>query len=200
MLDMPRIGLFGGTFDPPHLGHLIIAQCAYAQLALDQVVFVPAANPPHKQDLQISAADHRLAMVALAIANNPAFALSRLDTDRPGPHYTVDLLHLFGQQHPADLYFLMGGDSLRDLLSWRNPAEILALAHLAVVQRPNAAFDLATLSQALPQLPARCTLVAAPQIDISASTIRAATQNPQGLRYLVPDSVLAYIAAHKLYR
>ena len=116
---MRRIGILGGTFDPPHVGHLILAQHALEALDLDVVLFVPAGDPPHKRDAYKTPVDHRVAMLALAIGPNPGFSLSRVDVDRPGPHYSVDMVRLIGEQHPdADLYFVMGGDSLRDLPRW----------------------------------------------------------------------------------
>ena len=133
-----RLGIYGGTFDPPHLGHLVLAESAADSLQIDRVLFVPASSPPHKDRSAIrSPAEDRFRMVELAIADNPRFAVSRLDMDRPGPHYSVDLLRLVREQHPhAELFFLIGGDSLRDLPAWSRPDELITLTTLAVMRRP----------------------------------------------------------------
>lgn len=137
---MTRIGILGGTFDPPHIGHLLMAEFAADALGIDRVLFVPAANPPHKPGTVRVSAAHRLAMVSLAVGSNPLFALSLIDIDRPGPHYTVDLLGILCDQYPdAELYFILGSDSLRSLPQWRHPDELIRRARLAVVERPGGA-------------------------------------------------------------
>ncbi|GAB4415885.1 MAG: nicotinate-nucleotide adenylyltransferase [Anaerolineae bacterium] len=197
-----RLGIFGGTFDPPHLGHLILAECAADCLRLSRVLFVPAANPPHKQSSAIRAsAAHRLAMTELAIAGNPRFALSRVDMDRPGPHYTVDMVRLLREQYPgAELFVLLGGDSLRDLPTWSRPAELINLAALAVMQRPGVEPDLDALAAVLPGLRDRLHWIPAPPIDLASSAIADLVAAGRSIRYLVPDRVLDYITAHRLYR
>jgi nicotinate (nicotinamide) nucleotide adenylyltransferase len=141
--SLTRLGILGGTFDPPHYGHLILAEMAADGLSLDCVLFVPAADPPHKGALRASA-EHRAALVERAIAGNPRFALSRVDLDRPGPHYTADMLRLLRQEFPAaELVFLIGSDSLRDLPKWSRPGELIRLARLGVMHRPGSAPDLA---------------------------------------------------------
>jgi nicotinate-nucleotide adenylyltransferase len=195
-----RLGIFGGTFDPPHLGHLILAETAADSLQLSQVLFVPAADPPHKTKLRTSA-EHRLAMVERAIAGNPQFGISRVDLDRPGPHYTVEMLRLLHQDYPgAELFFLIGGDSLRDLPTWSRPAELIREATLGVMRRPDATLDLEELEQKIPGIRRCLTWIEAPQIEISASDLAARLAAGQSIRYQVPDAVCAYIEEKQLYR
>ena len=198
-----RLGIYGGTFDPPHLGHLILAETATDSLNLARVLFVPAANPPHKAASTIRAeASHRVAMVTRAIAGNERFALSRVDVDRPGPHYSVDMLALLRAEFPAaEFVFLIGADSLRDLPTWYHPAEVLELATLGVMRRPGVGPpDLSVLERDLPGLSARVEWVNAPLIDIAARDLARRFANGQSVRYQLPDAVLAYIKQHGLYR
>lgn len=197
---MKRIGILGGTFDPPHYGHLILAELAAEGLALDCVLFVPAADPPHKGALRASA-EHRTAMVERAIAGNPRFALSRVDLDRPGPHYSVDMLRLLKVEHPqAEFVFLLGGDSLRDLPTWSRPNELIALARLGVMRRPGSTPDLARLERDIPGIRARIDWIDAPRIEISASALARRVSAGLSIRYQTPDAVRAYIEEHHLYR
>ncbi len=196
-----RLGVLGGTFDPPHLGHLILAECALDALNLEAVLFVPAADPPHKDGDTLTPIEHRLAMVEAAIAGNSRFALSRADLDRPGPHYTVDMLKLLHEEYAgAELYFLMGGDSLHELLTWRDPAGILAQAHLGVARRSDAPLDLTDLALRLPGIMKRVATIQAPVIGISATLIRKRLQSGASIRYQVLPEVEAYIVEHGLYR
>lgn len=195
-----RLGLFGGTFDPPHLGHLILAECASDALALSRVLFVLAADPPHKRDQQLAPVEHRLAMLRLAIADNPRFALSRIDLDRPGPHYSVDTVRMAQIQYPgAELFFLMGGDSLRDLPTWHNPAGLVAQAMLGVVHRPGETLALDTLLTQIPELAGRVAFVEAPEVGISATDLRRRARTGRSLRYQLPEVVRAYVHDHHLY-
>ena len=135
---MRRIGLFGGTFDPPHLGHLVLAEWARMRLRLDRVVFMPAGTPPHKRGRRLTDAAHRLAMTRLAVRGNPAFVVSAFEARRAGPSFTVDTLrHLRGRQPGARFYLLMGADSLADFPTWHQPGEIARLATLVVAARPD---------------------------------------------------------------
>ena len=197
-----RLGILGGTFDPVHLGHLILAEAAAEHLALDQVLFVPAGLQPLKQGRPTAPAEHRVHMVELAIADNPRFALSRVDVDHAGPSYTVDTLdRLRAAWGPiAQFWFIVGLDSLATLRAWRDPAGILTRARLAVAPRAGVAVDLPALTAALPVLPDRLDHIPAPLIEISASDLRARAAAGRSLRYLVPDAVAAYIAAAGLYR
>ncbi len=200
--SIERLGVFGGTFDPPHLGHLVLAEAAADHLGLASVLFVPAAIPPHKEASAVRAgAEHRLAMTQLAIAGNPRFALARTDLDRPGPHYTVDMLRLLRDEHPrSELVLLIGGDSLRDLPTWSRPEELIALASLGVLRRPADDLNLNALERAIPGLAARTAWIPALRLDIASSAIATAIAAGRSVRYLVPDAVLAYIEAHGLYK
>jgi nicotinate-nucleotide adenylyltransferase len=198
---MTKLGIFGGTFNPPHIGHLIMAETAADRLGLDRVYFVPAGDPPHKIGLPRASVEERLQMVRLAIADNPRFILSRLDVDRPGPHYAVDMVRLFQQEHPqAEVYFLMGSDSLRDLLSWERPAELVAACRIVVMNRPVVPPDMDVLTANLPHLPAKLIYIDSPEIEISSTNIVARLQAGQSVRYRLPDPVLAYIHQEGLYR
>ena len=195
-----RIGILGGTFDPPHFGHLRLAEAALTQLHLDKVLFAPAGVQPLKQGHPATAPEHRARMVELAIAGEPRFALSRADLDRPGPHYTVDLLVIIQRQYPgAALWFIMGEDSLGDLLRWRNPARIIQLVRLAVLRRPGYEPDWAGLDRALPDLRARLDWIEHAEIDISASDIRQRVQRGLPIAPLAPARVIDYFVTHHLY-
>jgi len=197
-----RYGVFGGSFDPPHYGHLALAETARTQLSLARVLFVPAGHPPHKPDLRLSAPEDRAAMVEAAIADNSAFSLSRVDLDRPGPHYTVDMLALLRGRHPevTAWFFLMGEDSLHDLLTWREPEEILQQARLAVMPRMGKPADMVLLSAEIPMLSDCLVWLDVPPVAFSATELRARVVKRLPLRYLVPPSVDAYIRDHKLYQ
>lgn len=200
MTAYTKIGIFGGTFNPPHLGHLILAETSADALQLERVFFVPASNPAHKLDMKLVSAEHRYQMVKLAIAGNPRFEVSRADMDRPGPHYTLEMIQIFRDQYPnAEIYFLMGSDSLRDFLSWSRPADILEMTQLVVMQRPDMYPDLAMLTRHIPRLLERVYFLDAPEIEISSTDIVAHLKQRLSVRYRVPDSVLAYLTEYKLY-
>jgi nicotinate-nucleotide adenylyltransferase len=191
----------GGTFDPPHYGHLRLAQAARDQLSLDRVLWVVAADPPHKQDRRITPVRDRLDLVAAAIAGQPGHELSRVDVDRPGPHWAADTVALVAAQHPgAELFFLMGGDSLRDLPTWGRPREFLAHTRLGVLRRPGALVDLEALEAVLPGITGRVDFIAAPRLDVSAHDIRRRAAAGLPITGLVPPAVEALIAARRLYR
>jgi nicotinate-nucleotide adenylyltransferase len=195
-----RLGILGGTFDPPHFGHLRMAEAALTQLSLDQVLFAPVGVQPLKQEERSSTPEHRARMVELAIADDPRFALSRADLDRPGPHYTVDLLSIIQQQFPdAALWFIMGEDSLGDLLRWRDPARLIQLARLAVLRRPDYQPDWPTLDRELPDLRARIDWIEHTAINISATEIRQRVQHGLPIEALMPERVITYLAAQRLY-
>jgi nicotinate-nucleotide adenylyltransferase len=196
-----RLGILGGTFDPPHFGHLRLAEAALTQLSLDQVLFAPVGVQPLKQEERSSTPEHRARLVELAIADNPRFALSRADLDRPGPHYTVDLLTIIQQQYPAAaLWFIMGEDSLSDLLRWRDPARIMQLARLAVLRRPGIQPDWPALDRELPDLRARIDWIEHGAIDISATDVRQRVEHGLPVDALVPAKVIEFIRAHHLYQ
>ena len=192
----------GGTFDPVHHGHLVAAAEVHASLRLDHLVFMPAGQPPHKRDLTISDARHRVRMLELATAGRPHFALSALDLAADRPSYTADLLaHLratWGAAH--DLFFVMGEDSRRDFPQWHAPERVAALAHLAVVTRPNIETDLDAIVRAVPALAGRIHCIAIPQLDIASHDLRARVAAGRPIAYQVPAAVEAYIAEARLYR
>jgi nicotinate-nucleotide adenylyltransferase len=198
--EVGRLGILGGTFDPPHYGHLMLAENGRVQLGLERVLFVLAGQPPHKPRCPVASSHHRLAMVEASIADNPTFAVSRIDLDRPGPHYTVDMLALLGQEYPAaELFFLMGGDSLTHFLTWRDPVGIVRQAWLAVMQRPGHVPDMEALERVVPGITRRIAWLDVPRLDISSSDLRQRVREGLPLRYLVPPPVEAYICEHSLY-
>jgi nicotinate-nucleotide adenylyltransferase len=196
-----RIGVFGGTFDPPHIGHLIIANELRFALSLERVLFVPAGRPPHKEGQIISDDEHRLAMLRLALDEAPEFEVSMVDLDRRGPSYTADTLELLRERlRPAVIVFLMGEDSLRDLPSWHEPDSIAVAAELGVARRPGVDLDLSAIYAAVPEAQGRVHLVDVPEIGISSRDLRRRVGDGRPIRYLVPRAVEEYIAQHRLYR
>lgn len=211
-----KTGILGGTFNPIHNAHLRIAEEARDRFALDRVIFIPAALPPHKPTVgELSFAD-RLEMVRLAVADNPHFAASDLEKVRGGRSYSIDTLRTLHQEHPGDeFYFIIGGDSFRDISTWHDYASIFSLCHLVAVQRPRATFE--SLAKALPVAianefcynePAKmlthssgCNVYALHGVllDISSSHIRALVRAGRSIRYLVPEAVEQYIQEQRLY-
>ncbi len=197
-----QIGIFGGTFDPPHLGHLILASEAYSQLGLNRLLWVLTPDPPHKQDQVITAVEHRLAMVNLAIGDNPKFELSRVELDRPGPHYTLDTVQYIADQYPdADINPILGGDSLRDLPTWHKPKELLYACHwVGVMRRPGEVPNLDELESRLPGISSKVHYVDAPLLEIASREIRNRVADGRPYRYYLPSPVFEYINEHHLYR
>jgi nicotinate-nucleotide adenylyltransferase len=194
-----RLGLFGGTFDPIHLGHLILAEQCREALDLDRVWFIVAGVPPHKQGERTPAA-HRLEMVRVAVAGHPAFEACDVETTRPGPHYSVETLGTIRRDRPEDeLFFLIGADSLEDLPTWRDPAGIARLATIVVVNRPGIAerppASLPDFGPGTHPLAA----VAVPPIGIASKDLRRRLAERRSIRYMVPRGVEAYIHAQGLY-
>jgi nicotinate-nucleotide adenylyltransferase len=197
-----RLGLLGGTFDPPHYGHLIAAQEAVEQLGLEQVLFMPAAQPPHKLDEPVTPLEMRVRMVQLAIVGNPCFALSLADAERPGPSYTADLLGDLQAEYGPEtaLYFIVGMDSLHDLPTWRDPARVLAQCILVVVSRPGyERFDLRDLEGSLPGAASRIRVLETPGVQISSTDLRSRVARGRSIQYLTPDPVRACIEQEGLY-
>ena len=197
-----RVGVLGGTFDPVHWGHLLLAEQARDQLRLDRVLFVPAGLPWRKLDRPISPVWQRVEMVRLALEGSP-FELSLLEAERPGPSYTVDTLEQLRAMLPgAELYFIMGHDALLDLPNWHRPADIVALACLAVARRPDRSGEeaLAEVSRRLPSARERVVWLEMPLLGISGSDIRRRVREGRSIRYLVPAAVEDYIYRHGLYR
>lgn len=205
-LPAGAIGIIGGTFDPIHIGHLAIAEEAREVLALERVLFVPTGLPVHKPGRPISPAEHRAAMVAVAIADNPAFALSRAEVDRPGPSYAVDTLEgLTAEVRAAgdrpDLVFILSSEAYAGLPTWRDPARILELCRLAVLPRAGSApVDPVAMARLVPGADLRTIVLDGPLLAVSGSRIRARVAAGRSIRYLVPDAVIAYIGDHGLYR
>jgi nicotinate-nucleotide adenylyltransferase len=195
------IGLFGGTFDPPHIGHLILAAETHAQLGLDQLLWVLTPDPPHKQGQPITPLEHRLAMVELAISDNHRFELCTVEIDRPGPHFALETVKILAEQNPAaKLVYVMGGDSLRDLPSWHRPTDLLAALHfIGVMRRPGDSIDLPALDKIIPGLAGKVRYVDAPLLDIAAHEIRQRVANGRPFRYFLPPAVFDYILEHNLY-
>lgn len=191
-----RLGILGGTFDPPHTGHLVLAERAREQLGLGKVLWVPAGEPSRKPDRRVTPGEQRAEMVALAIEGNEAFELSRLEIERPGPSYSVDTLEALRELYPDDeLVFIIGRDALLDMPNWRRPERLVELATLAVAPREGQdAVD------APPGLRARVEAIDMPRIDISATELRRRAAEGGSLRYLVPDGVRQYILDKGLYR
>jgi nicotinate-nucleotide adenylyltransferase len=196
-----RVGILGGTFNPPHLGHLVMASEAHAQLGLDRVVFVPVSTPPHKVVDEDPGPEERLALVALAVEGDERFAVSRIELERPGPSYTVDTLREIHASAPGDdLTFIVGGDNAQSLPTWREPEEVLSLATLAVAEREGILRD--DIAERVAHLHGgdRLSFFDMPRLDVSSSALRRRVRAGRPIRYLVPRAVEARIAARGLYR
>jgi nicotinate-nucleotide adenylyltransferase len=197
-----RIGILGGTFDPPHVGHLWLASLAANDLGLDRVLFMPAAQPPHKRRAGMSSITERLLMTRLAISGNDAFELTTVEVGRAGPSYTIDSVEELLRTYPdAQLFLLMAADSLANIDSWREPDRLLSLIEWAVGPRPGApAMDAAALRQRFGAGAERIHLLEGPALDVSASQIRRRVAAGRTIRYLVPQAVEEMILATGLYR
>jgi nicotinate-nucleotide adenylyltransferase len=200
-----RVGIFGGTFDPVHLGHLVLAEQAREQGRLDEVWFVPAPRPPQKDGQAITRFDARVEMLALAIAGQPAFKIDELEKERTGPSYTVETLAELRRRHPGDTFFLLvGGDSLADLPGWRDPRGIVEQAGLLVMTRPGVALlgaeELRRRLGLADDSPLSLEVLQTPQIDIASRDLRRRVAEGRTIRYLVPRAVEAYIRDKGLYR
>ena len=196
-----RIGIFGGTFDPIHVGHLIVAAQLRFALELDSLLFVPAGRPPHKTAQEVADNGHRLAMLRLAIADDPLFEISTLDVDRGGLSYTADTLALLHATAAlgSTLVFLMGQDSFRDFPTWDRPNEIATLAEIGVALRPGTAANLDKVLTEVPAARGRVSIVPVPLIEVSSRDIRRRISQGEPIAYQVPPSVERYIADHGLY-
>jgi nicotinate-nucleotide adenylyltransferase len=194
-----RIGIMGGTFDPIHHGHLVAAEEARWQFRLDQVLFIPTGRPWQKP-VGVSPAEDRYLMTVIATASNPAFAVSRLEVDNPGPSYTVDTLRRLRSELPEGtrLLFIGGADLLQQLLTWKEPEQVLALAELIAATRPD--FDVDDVVQKVPAAAGRVHRMEIPALAISSSDIRARVARGEPIEYLVPEGVARYIQKRALYR
>ncbi|AWM37458.1 Nicotinate-nucleotide adenylyltransferase [Gemmata obscuriglobus] len=197
-----RIGIFGGTFDPVHMGHLILAEQCRAQAGLDQVWFVPSYAPPHKAK-DITRFEQRCEMIELAIAGHPAFQVNRIEKELPPPSFTANTLTELHTRHPGNEFFLlMGSDCLPDLPGWYEPRQVVERAGLVVVPRPGVMlWTAARLAQAMgvPESAVRLQFVACPMIEIASRELRRAITDGMSIRYLVPRSVEEYARERKLY-
>ncbi len=202
MIEGIRAGIFGGTFDPPHIGHLILAAEAHQQLKLDKVFFVLAADPPHKQDRDITAISHRLAMLEFALEDQPKFQISRVEMDRPGPHFALDSLKQFHRELPeSDLIYLIGGDSLRDFPSWKRPDEITSLVtKIGVMRRPFTELNLESLIEEIPELERKLEFINTPLLEISSREIRNRVAKGGHFRNYLHRPVFDYIVKEQLYK
>jgi nicotinate-nucleotide adenylyltransferase len=197
---LPRVGILGGAFNPPHLGHLVCAQEARVQLELDRVVLVPVGEAPHRVLEDDPGAEARLAMTELAAEGDASLSVSRIELDRPGPSYTADTLAALRERAPEDeLTLILGGDQAAALPSWHQPERVLELATVAAVERADWAREQIVRSLAGLSRADRLQFVHMPLIEISSSDVRQRAALGRPLRYLVPDRVAAYIAEHGLY-
>lgn len=197
-----RVGVFGGTFDPIHVGHLIAAEEARAALSLDEVFFVPAGRPWFKEGCPLTAAEHRLAMVELAVAGHASFRVSNAEVRRPGPSYTVDTLEELRTElgAAAELYLIVGTDVLAEFARWQCPGRVVEMATLVGMRRPGAeGFDLELLGEVSPETPSRTMLVDGPRIEVSGADLRRRVAEGRPIRHMVPDAVERYITEHGLY-
>jgi len=190
----------GGTFDPIHQGHLVTAEEALWHFQLDEVVFVPTGQPWMKSDREVAPAEHRYLMTVIATASNPRFSVSRLEVDRKGPTYTVDTLQELRKQAEGDidLFFITGADAMLEILSWKDPEEVLSQAHFIAATRPG--FDLARFEREAPTSDPRVSVMDIPALAISSTDIRRRVQEGEPIRYLVPEGVQTYIEKFELYR
>ena len=191
--------ILGGTFDPIHLGHLLIAEQAYDKFKLDDIIFMPAGSPPHKQNVNISAASHRMMMVKNAIADNSHFSFSDLELKNQKASYTVDTLKHFEDQGVDEIYFIIGSDSLIDLPNWKKPQYLMGHANFIVASRPDYPIGSVLEKDFYKPYSDNIHLIDNVRIDLSATEIRYLIKNNRSIKYLVPDDVATYIAKEKLY-
>jgi nicotinate-nucleotide adenylyltransferase len=195
-----RLGVMGGTFDPIHHGHLVTAQEALWQFELDQVVFVPTGRPWMKAHRQVSPAEDRYLMTVIGTASNPRFTVSRIEVEREGPTYTVETLQALRGLSDGDveLFFITGADAMLEILHWKDPEEVLKLAHFIAATRPG--YDIARFEKEAPSRDPRVSVMDIPALAISSSDIRRRVGRGEPIRYLVPEGVLQYIVKASLYR
>ena len=189
----------GGTFDPIHHGHLVAASEVTSLFHLDEVVFVPTGHPWQKPAEEVTVAEDRYLMTVIATASNPRFQVSRVEIDRDGPTYTVDTLRLLGAENPdAELYFIPGADAMLEILEWKDPEEVLSIAHFIAATRPG--YDLARFESSAPTHTASVSLMTIPALAISSTDVRARVHDGRPIRYLVPEGVKSYVEKAGLYR
>ena len=194
-----RLGVMGGTFDPIHYGHLVTAEEALSQFSLDEVVFVPTGQPWMKEGRVASGPEDRYLMTVIATASNPRSSVSRIEIDRGGPTYTVETLLALGEEHAdAELYFITGADALLEIFHWKDPEEVLSLAHFIAATRPG--YDLAHFEQDSTTRHPKVSVMDIPALAISSTDIRERVKEGRPIRYLVPEGVKSYVEKMGLYR
>ncbi len=197
-----NVGVLGGTFDPIHRGHIMVAEEVKARLNLAEVLFVPTAQTPLKEDSSVSSVEHRVQMVLLAIADYPYLKLSNIEINRAGPSYTVDTIAELRDRYGTEngLFFILGWDSLAQLPQWKEPSRLVQMCHLVAVPRPGYSLpDLKSLEAGVPGLSRSLIVLDKPEVDISATEIRERVAQGLSIRHLVPEPVAEYIRKHKLY-
>lgn len=202
-MSFKRVGILGGTFDPPQMGHLILAEYSRETLNMDHILFVPVADHPVKKDDIRLPIRHRLAMLELAIEDNEYFSISRVDIDRDGPHYSADTVNIIQSQYPeAQIYFVMGGDNLRSLPTWQRASDLYKGCRLAVMKRADEDIAPSMHDDILPGLSDKVDIVDVPMLSmwLSSTYVVERIRHHQSVRYLVPDRVLEYIAQNNLYQ
>ena len=197
-----RVGILGGTFDPIHVGHLMMAEAVRGEYHLDEILFIPAASPPHKQGQRITSAAHRYLMTVLATSSNPHFLVSDIEMKRPGPSYTIDTVYELRERFPkTEFYFIIGTDVIAEIATWDRVEELLTLCQFIAASRPGQEPDLARLRRELGALgEVRIHPVTTPELEISSTDIRQRVQRGASIRYIVPDAVEQYIYKEGLYR
>jgi len=202
MQNVERVGIFGGTFDPPHVGHLILAEECRTQLSLDLLLWVVTDNPPHKRYTNVSPIEDRVKLVEKAVQGNPSFQVSRVDIDRPGPHFAIDTVNILKGEYPgAEMYYLMGGDSLHDLPTWNRPQDFIRICSgIGVMRRHADQVDLESLEKVLPGITAKVHIVEAPILEISSKQIRQRIVERMGYRYYLRDAVYQAITEMGMYK
>lgn len=196
-----RIGIFGGTFDPPHLGHLILAMEACDQLNLDRLLWMVTPDPPHKRGITITPVETRMSLIQAAIQEDPKFEISKVEMERPAPQYAVDTIRALRGIYPdAALIYLMGGDSLHDLPEWHHPQLLVEISDgLGVMRRPGDSVDLTLLETQLPGITKKVSFVDAPLLEISSRQIRQRVCSNRPFRYYLPKNVYELILKLELY-
>ncbi|WP_314627534.1 nicotinate-nucleotide adenylyltransferase [uncultured Selenomonas sp.] len=200
--EKKRVGIMGGTFDPIHMGHLVIAEAARETLGLSQVIFIPAAQPPHKTGRKVAAAEHRLRLTQLAVEGNPHFCALDLEMRREGPSYSYDTLRALVEEHgeSTDFYFIVGGDELDTIFTWHRVSELFSLCHFAAAKRKGSPIRLDDVRERLgEEVLARIHPVNTPELEISSTDIRRRLREGRSIRYLVPEKVEACIYKEGLY-
>lgn len=195
---MNKVGILGGTFDPPHIGHLIMAETMINSARVDRVIFVPVGQPTHKTTM--TPAKHRVEMTRLAVLGDERFSVDEIDVNRPGPHYTVDLVPLLREKWPdGELFLILGGDSVADLPDWHRPQRLLADISILGLARPGYPIPWETLKALHPNIQQRIKMIDGPSVFISSTSLRSDLNRGICSRYSIPAGVRAYLIAENLY-